>query len=201
MISIDLLSMDEYKPVHGQKVDLYLADKSHVPLVGIYLTTATCEIHYQGFEASDRQQIPSWTSNTPKEMEKIPFNTPFVHVTEPFPDDPEMNKIIGFRLLEEDELKVMGEVADLRYLFRCALQGMSKDHEDYPEIIREREEALKPYKGVEPTYWQKRWFFNLGNGHQISDDDNGNEVLGIMANHRLGEILEPRVLKTFEAKK
>lgn len=143
MLQIELMTMQEYKPINGDTVDIYLLDRAFPEMTGINLCLARCEVTYQMYDAEDRSPCPSWTSNTDELMEKIPFNTPFAHITD------EENKLTGFRLLDEADLVEMSD------------------------------------QGTDSIYWEKRWFFNLGNHKQIHDTDQDNEVLGIMDKHKL----------------
>lgn len=112
MINISLLTMQEYQPKHNEELDVYIMDKQFraIGLSGIFLKRARCEITYQMVSAAEGIPLSSWTSDTIANMEKIPFNTPFLHTTES--QEPkvychggkEVEKITGFRLLSPDEL-------------------------------------------------------------------------------------------------
>ena len=89
MINLQLMSMEEYSPVNGETVDLFLIDRSS-GLIGLRAVTAECEIHYQ--EYYEGNPVPSYTSDTDEKMLLIPFNEPFRHICKG-------NKIVGFELL------------------------------------------------------------------------------------------------------
>lgn len=199
MISINLMTMEEYQPTHQHCVDLYLADRSWAPIVGIKLVTATCEIHYQQYDAKDRTPDSCWTSDTVENMDKIPFDTPFVHVTEPFEDDKDYQgceRIIGFRILEDYEFEKMAEAANA-WKMLCSMKNFQKredmtkpDAIDWTEAVEEAEAYYEPYKDVDVVYHQKQWFFNINSNHQIDQNDWDNEVLGIMDGEQLTKDLE-----------
>ena len=179
MITFNVLSMTEYKPVNGDTVDLYLCDRSWTPVVGINLVEARCEITYQCYDASDRLPVSSWTSHTDEMMEKIPFNTPFVHISVPI-ENSEMMSIVDFRLLEEHEFEPMKEKAQLEQFYRTVERDLEKDHPDYAKIMQEKANDLAPYVDIASSYWEKRWYFVINSNHQIHDTDDNNEVLGII---------------------
>ena len=191
--------MDEYKPVNGDQVDIYIANKSHTPVIGIELKFATCHVQYQGYEAEDRRPIPTWTSDEDSIMDKIPFNTPFVHLTEPHPENPDMLKITGHRFISPDEFGGMKEAAKCWHNLK-SMQNFQKredmsqpDAIDWTDAVEEAEAMYEPYKDIPVEYWEKRWHFSLGEHHQIHDVDYDNEVLGIMDKDQLSRDLKQRL--------
>lgn len=195
MINMQLQTMKEYKPVNGHHVDLFLADKSWFPCVSIQFNSAVCHIHYQQYCAKDRTPNPTSEGHTDEMMAKIPFDTPFVHICEPFGDqrDGVSERIIGFRLLEEHEFEKMAEAAS-RWYNLCMMRSYQKredmnaeDPIDWQEAVDECEEDYEPYKDIPVTYSEKRWYFVLKNDNQIDQDDPGNKVLGIVDGDYIAE--------------
>lgn len=180
MINLQLLTMQEYIPVNRDEVDIYLCDKARLPRVGISLLGAMCEVTYQEYGAKDRYPLPSWSSNTDEEMNKIPFNTPFVHITEPFcPPRGDVEHIVGFRVLDEDEMQRMSVEAAHAEFYHFG-------NEDYTPA-------------EEISYWEKRWYFILENGNHVHDDDPENQVLGIRDKDQLAVELKEELKRCLGA--
>ncbi len=193
MIQLNLLTIEEYKPINGQRVDLFLANRAWNPIIGLDLKEATCEIHYQEFCGSDRTRNSTWTSDTTENMLKIPFNTPFVHITEPIPGQDRVSKIIGFRILEEHEFEKIAEATyhwkQLQSILRFQrTEDMSKpDAIDWAEAVEECEESYAPFKDIPVAYYEKDWLFKVGDNGQIDSTDQDNELIGIVDSDYLSE--------------
>lgn len=165
MKEIKLVSMQDYQPLVHQGVTLCLE--------GAEFVFASCEVHYQGISSRDGRANADYTSDTNRNMAKIPFDTPFVHHAK-------KNRIIGFRLLGKSELTKMKEKDQIVSDYECALQYMDRRDIKAKELVAERDQLLEPYKGMETEYWEKKWYFDLGNSHHIESDDPEKEVVGII---------------------
>jgi hypothetical protein len=189
MINLQIMTMEEYQPINGDVVAIYLLDRRWgLVTAGIDLKMATCNIHYQMFNAEDKSPCPTWTSNSTSEMARIPFNTPFDHIV-----GNDGTQIVGFRLLKPKELQARAKVAGLNQYYHHAFKGLSPDSKEYKEIEREQAQDMFDYNGVPGHYWEKRWFFDVmsKDDKQIHDTDQDNEVLGIMDKDTLGrELME-----------
>lgn len=141
--------------------------------------------------ADTKETLTYWTSDTPENMSKIEFNKPFLHLTEDYPENPDMNKIIGYRYIEDSEWSLMEEAAKVINL-NSSLRRSYEDDQDR-EFLRELEQDELKYRGVPIIYWEKRWFLNIESDYstiQIWDKDYDNEVLGIVDKHALTELIK-----------
>lgn len=191
MRQLNILTMEEYEPVHGDVVDIYLADTSYSPVTNIQLKSATVEITYQAMCADTKETLTYWTSDTPENMSKIEFNKPFLHLTEDYPENPDMNKIIGYRYIEDSEWSLMEEAAKVINL-NSSLRRIYEDDQEREFLCDLEQDELK-YKDVPIIYWEKRWFLNIKSNYssmQIWDKDYDNEVLGIIDKHALAELIK-----------
>ena len=159
MRQLNILTMGEYEPVHGDVVDVYLADTSYSPITNIELKSATVEITYQAMCADTKETITYWTSDTPENMSKIEFNKPFLHLTGDYPDNPDMNRIIGYRYIEDIEWELMEEAAKVTNLNNSLRRIYEGDQGK--QFLEELEQDELKFKDVPIIYWEKRWFLNI----------------------------------------
>ncbi len=178
MITIELMTMEEYVPVNEEVVDLYLL-KDYIRagvVVGIDLVVATCAICYQGYDPENKSPIPLWTSDSSEQMAKIKFDAPFVHLVEPYDPPRDVERVVGFRYIGEQEIACMGT-------------------ESFNERIGEM--TNNKYNASLPThYYKKEYYFMYGNDHQILYGDPDKEVLGIMHKDKLEASLKERIAKS-----
>ena len=190
MRQLNILTMGEYEPVHGDVVDVYLADTSYSPITNIELKSATVEITYQAMCADTKETLTYWTSDTPENMSKIVFDKPFLHLTEDRPENPDMNKIVGYRYIEDNEWTLMEEAArEINFI-----ESIKRIYQDDPddEILNDLKEEELKFKDIPIIYWEKRWFLNIESEYstkQIWDKDYENEVLGIIDKHTLTDLI------------
>lgn len=112
MLSLNLLTISEYKPVHKQNVTIFTADKSWLPIVSIVPKFMRCEVHFQMYDAEDDHAVPSWCCYDPDTQSDIPFHVPVVFESEPIEGNDKVQKITGWHLASEDELESIKHAPD-----------------------------------------------------------------------------------------
>lgn len=172
MINLELLTMEEYQPIHGQWVTLVLKNP-------LRMLQVQCEVMYQGYNHDGA--TPVWSSNTTEKMLEIPFNKPFIHLVGE-ENENGVNPITGFKLLDDCAVSRIESASKMNRDIQYIRNYLEPDDEDYDEVIKELDEMMKPYVGIPLRYWKKEWLFvsDCEPRKQIHWSDEEDEVLGIV---------------------
>lgn len=107
MINLNLLTIGEYKPVHGQSVTIFTADRAWSPIIGIEPKYMKCEVHFQMYDADDDCPCMTSCGFDPETQADIPFDVPIRFKTEPIPGKDRLEKIVGWYALSDKAMDLI----------------------------------------------------------------------------------------------
>lgn len=120
MLSLNILSIKEYQPVHRQKVTIFKADKSWLPIMSIVPKFMQCEVHFQMYDAEDGCPVPTSCCFDPETQSDIPFDTPIRFISEPIPGNNKVYKIVGWEPVTKEGMESLKyhEIEEERFYYK-----------------------------------------------------------------------------------